>query len=221
MRNLARPLELHNANGQACWRQDASDLWLDANHVSPGIGYLSIMAAAYNGCHSSGEHCVIGDRPYDLRGARFSCLIGAESLRLGRDVRVLFWIQFHDRTAADGEGRYVNLGYAANPVDARLGFAPLHTRGRHEVRSSTLVPFEVVFDAARPADWVGYGSSDRKNNVHAEPGPLDHLFRRWDCNLGFHALYGDTLPDPDQDYPVGRFLITNLKLEVDEALNPG
>ena len=216
------PLELGGAGPDRYWRGTYRSLWLDPYQAPPGFGYLSLLAVAFNGGHSTDSTCVIGNQAYNMKGARFSCEVRAESLRLGRRVRLFFWIQIRDERAQLGEGRYVNLAYLAKPLDRALGFTSPFERPKHQTITSQFVSFVVNFDSARPHDWIHMGSALNRadaydvNTTHT-PVTLD-CFDRWDWDCGFIAAYGPHLPMP-RDYPTGHLDFRMLKLEVDDSLN--
>jgi hypothetical protein len=217
-----RPLELGGAGSDQYWRGTYRSLWLDPYQSPPGFGFLSLLAVAYNGGHSSDPSSIVGTQAYNMKGARFSCEVRAENLRLGKRVRLFFWIQIRDERANLGEGRYVNLSYLAKPLDRALGFTAPFERGKHQTITSDFVPFIVNFDAARLHDWIHMGSALNRldtyeNSTTHVPTTLD-CFDRWDSNCGFIAAYGPSLPMV-HDYPSGHLDFRKLKLEVDDTVN--
>lgn len=206
-------------DGGPCWRASFTDLWIDPNHTAPGVGYLSLLACAYSGAWSPQWYRVIGDRAYDLRGAQFSFDIKIDNLRIGRKVRLLYWAQFRDLSAANGEGRNVNLAYVGRTLDAQLGFSPVLERGGPETRSTGWVRVVIPFDPTKTGEWICYGSNPAKAHYYGYPNSLDRAFQVWDCNMGLHALYGPDAPMLDER-PAGTLSLRNLTLEVDHLLNP-
>jgi hypothetical protein len=216
------PLALVNDDSR-CWRGIyASDLWVDDNHVAPGVGYVGIMMAAFSGAHGSALYDVIGDQPYNLHGARLSCEVRAPSsgpgLRLGKHVRILFWIQFRDLRANVGAGCYVNIGYIGRSIDHVLGFTAPFERKAQETVATDWLPFDVTFDVTRPEDWVMYGASVKRSDTYGYPNSLRQLFERWDWNMGFHAVYGHNKPTTG-DLPCGHFDVRRMQLSVDATVN--
>lgn len=87
-------LDMDSEAGGLFWRNVASPYWLDQNHISPGFGNLHLLAFAFNGSHGTGPKDVIGDRPYNLLGARFSFDVqAAHGYTLSKETRLIFWIQ--------------------------------------------------------------------------------------------------------------------------------
>lgn len=204
----------------------SSNLWIDPNHIDPGAGYCGLMAVASNGTRG-GASAVIGDQPYNLTGGRFSVDIRANvaggGLRIGQNVRLVYWIQFRDPTANHGEGRYVNLAYIGQTVDRLLGFTVPFERAATELVTSDWVTLTVPFDPSQEADWLHYGSRTEKLHIYEqdtdhEPNSLDRVFRYWDVGMGIHAFYGRTKPKV-VDFPLGHLNFRNFRLEVDPVLN--
>ena len=217
------PLDLYGSSGSLYWRGIYStDDWMDNNHVGPdGIGWVSLMAIAQNGCRG-GASGVIGDRKYDLNGGEFRASVGlvSSSLRLGPKVGMRYWIQGLDPTADGGLGELVNLGYLEVPIDQLLGFTPAVNRNAQETKTSGFKDLVVKFDANRPWDWQPYGTSTEDAAKYGNSNHLSQLFESWDLNMGIHAFYGQTFPAAS-DLPYGHLNIRDLSLWIDPALNPG
>ena len=215
------PLVLGTQGSEVFWRATLNgDSWVDPFQSTPGFGYLSLLAVAWNGGHSSAG--TIGNKAYDMRGARFSFEVRANALRLGPYVNLYFWMQFRDIRAQLGKGRYVNLSYLNRTLDSALGFTAPFERFVQQTISSNFVPIVVDFTVARPWDWIHMGSAANKRDIYddcpSHVPNLDQVLRHWDWDCGIIAGYGPDMPTSG-DFPYGTLDIRNLKLEVDDAIN--
>lgn len=153
------PLDADSLGAAYHWRAVLSgDSWLDPFQSSPGFGYLSLLAFAYNGGHDS--HGTIGSKAYDMRGARWSMDVRANGLRLGAQVNLYFWMQFRDVRACLGKGRYVNVSYLAQTVDGLLGYTAPFERGGQQTVTSDFKRLVVDFDPTRPTEWIHMGAAN-------------------------------------------------------------
>lgn len=183
-----------------------AEYWPDDNHLSPGAGYLHLLAVLYAQGQTDALNRAGVVPKADLRGGKVTIRCktignGHPGFYLPKTARLGWWVQTYDPAAGNGKGAWVNYFQVRNLVCEQMGATRPTARGNED---TWLVAGQYV-DCVVPltndqGDWICLGA--RADKTQYGCSSIGAALKYWNVDMGLVCLMDEPLPGPP-DYPYG------------------
>jgi hypothetical protein len=171
--------------------------WWDGNHIAPGRGWLHLLMVMWAEGQTDGLNRPGVIPKGDLRGGKVTMRLrthnvnGNPGFYLAKKTRLAFWMQSFVRTAADGEGRFVNLVQVRDLICEQMGTQRPMTRGGNDtwIVSPEWTDVTIPLDP-NPDAWICLGARPDKAVSYA-CAPVGQVLSDFNHNMGVIAFIGE------------------------------